>query len=51
MRQAKNLHARDLVRFVEVQNDAGRDLFGLDDAGFVEAKIQGIGFSIYVEFQ
>ena len=33
---------------VVVEDDAGRDLFGFDDGGVVEAKVEGVGFLVNV---
>ena len=36
--------------FVEVKNDSGLDLFGLDDRGLVETELEGIAFSVNLQF-
>lgn len=44
----EHLKADDLVGFVVVEDDAGRDFFGLDDGGVVEAEVEGVGFFVDV---
>ena len=36
--------------FVEVKNDSGLDLFGLDDRGLVETEVEGIALSVNLQF-
>ena len=38
----------DLVGLVVVEDDAGRDFFGFDDGGVVEAEVEGVGFFVDV---
>ena len=33
---------------VVIEDDAGRDLFGFDDGGVVEAEVEGVGFLVNV---
>ena len=40
--------ADDLVGLVVVEDDAGRDFFGFDDGGIVEAEVEGVGFFVDV---
>jgi len=40
----------DLVGFVVVEDDAGRDFLGFDDGGVGEAEEEGVGFFVDVEF-
>jgi len=40
----------DLVGLVVVEDDAGRDFFGFDDGGVVEAEVEGVGCLIEVYF-
>ena len=46
--QMEHFDAGDLVGFVVVEDDAGRDLFGFDDGGVVEAEVEGVGFLVDV---
>ena len=48
--QMEHFDAGDLVGFVVVEDDAGRDLFGFDDGGVVKAEVEGVGFFVDVEF-
>lgn len=40
----------DLVGFIVVEDDAGRDLFGLVDRRIVKTEGEGAGFFVDVEF-
>ena len=44
----EHLDADDLVGLVVIEDDAGRDLFGFDDGGVVEAEVEGVGFFVDV---
>lgn len=46
--QVENFDADDLVGFVVVEDDAGRDFFGFDEGGVVEAEVEGVGFLVDV---
>ena len=45
----EELDADDLVGVVEVEDDAGVDLFGLDDRGVVEAEVERVGLGVETE--
>jgi hypothetical protein len=46
----QTFNAHNLVVIVEVKQDAGIDLFRLDDRRVIQAEIDGVGFLIKLEF-
>ena len=48
--QMEHFDTGDLVGFVVVEDDAGRDFLGFDDGGVGEAEEEGVGFFVDEEF-
>ena len=44
--EVEHFYADDLVGLVVVEDDAGRDLFGLDDSRVIKAEVEGIGLFV-----
>ena len=43
--EVEHFDADDLVGLVVIENDAGRDFFGFEDGGIVEAEVERVGAS------
>ena len=44
----EHLYAYHFVGFVVVEDDSGRNFFGVDYGGIIEAQVQGVGLLIHV---